>query len=48
MTEKKEAETVATYGYQKGPDGTVVAKIFQVEADGKLPNGWHDSPAKLK
>ena len=34
-----------TWGYRKGDDGEVEAKLFE---DGELPKGWHDTPAKVK
>lgn len=43
MTEK--AETGPAWGYRKDENGEVEAKLF---ADGKLPRGWQDTPAKLK
>lgn len=39
-----EAMENPTWGYRKGDNGEVEAKLF----DGKLPKGWHDSPAKVK
>lgn len=38
---KKPVEPV--WGYRKGDDGAE-SKLFE---DGKLPRGWHDSPAKV-
>lgn len=38
---KKPVEPV--WGYRKADDG-VESKLFE---DGKLPRGWHDSPAKV-
>lgn len=32
-----------TTGYQDAPDGKVMRKSF---ADGWIPEGWHDTPAK--
>ncbi len=43
MTEK--AETGPAWGYRKDENGEVESKLF---ADGKLPRGWQDTPAKLK
>lgn len=33
------------WGYRKGKDGKVEAKLFDGD---KIPKGWHDSPAKVK
>ena len=45
---KKEAKIVDVCGYQKGPDGGVLAKVFQLKEGEKLPSGWNDTPAKIK
>jgi hypothetical protein len=40
-------ETVPTWGYRRGADGELVARLFDLPA-GKpaLPKGWADSPSK--
>lgn len=40
-----ESNTGPAWGYRLGDDGDVQSQIFD---DGKLPRGWHDTPAKLK
>lgn len=40
-----ESNTGPAWGYRLGDDGDVQSQIFE---DGKLPRGWHDTPAKLK
>lgn len=42
MTDKKD---FPQWGYRKGIDGEVEAKLFEA---GGLPKGWKDSPAKVK
>ena len=37
-----------TWGYQKGKNGGVDSKIFQLKKGEKLPSGWVDTPAKIK
>ena len=40
--------SIPTWGYQKGKNGDVDAKIFQLKKGEKLPSGWVDTPAKIK
>ena len=40
----KKGKTGPAWGYRL-KDGELKSKIFE---DGKLPKGWHDSPAKVK
>lgn len=43
---KTKTTPIPAWGYRIRPDdGSVESKIF---ADGKLPRGWRDTPAKLK
>ena len=41
-------QTAPTWGYQKGKNGGVDSKIFQLKKGEKLPSGWVDTPAKVK
>lgn len=43
MPEKK--QSLPTWAYRMGESGEVESRLFE---DGKIPKGWHDSPAKVK
>lgn len=43
-----ETVTSPTWGYRRNAEtGEVESKLFELEAGGKLPDGWADSPAGL-
>jgi hypothetical protein len=36
-----------TYGYRKGEDGRLEAKIFELREGEKLPSGWEETPPQM-